>query len=140
MKIKILILVLIYSLMMSFVFPAEKRYIIEYSWKELFSEPFETIYIIMEDGKLFKQSNQDEIKVNMDSGRLEEGLKNLKSKNYSIKDIAVFVHNHFKVCRFSDDDYKIYRQLKNHGFKGLFLVYCHRSKKIYDIEDKKKFK
>lgn len=138
MKIKLLILLLIYSLMVSSVLPAEKRYIIEYSWKELFSEPFETIYIIMKDGKIFKQSNQDEIKVNMDLGRLEKGLKNFKSKNYSIKDIAVFVHNHLKVCRFSYDDHKIYRQLKECGFKGLFLVYCHSSKKTYDIEDKNK--
>ena len=105
------------------------------SWQELFTEPFEIIYIIMKDNKVFKHSNQDEIKVYMDSGRLEEALKNFKTKSYSIKNIAIIIHNHLKGCRFSDEDHKQYRSLKEYGFNGFFLVYCHTSNKVYDIED-----
>lgn len=108
------------------------------AWQSLFTEPIETIYIIMKDGKDFKHSNQNEVRVYMDSGRLEEALKNFKGKSYGIKDIAVIIHNHLKICSFSDEDRKQYRSLKKYGFNGLFLVYCHTSNKVYNIKDKAK--
>ena len=137
MRVKILILGLIYLLMLGSILSAEEKDDFN-PWQSLFTEPIETIYIIMKDDKVFKQSNQDEVKVYMDSGRLEEALKNFKGKNYGIKDIAVIIHNHLKIRSFSDEDRKQYRSLKKYGFNGYFLVYCHISNEVYDIEDKNK--
>lgn len=79
----------------------------------------------------FSKERYYDIQANLDTGRLK---KELKKKGYEIKDIAVIIHNHLTVCRFSDEDHKRYRRLKKYGFEGLFLVYCHTSDKVYDIE------
>ena len=134
MRARIVILGLIYLLMLGSAFSIEKEDSINNYWQELFTEPIETIYIFMKDDKGFKHSNQNEVRVYMDSGRLEEALKSFKGKSYSIKDIAVIIHNHLKGCGFSDEDRKQYRSLKKYGFNGFFLVYCHTSNKTYDIE------
>ena len=92
----------------------------------------------MKDGTFFKRTDHYENKVTVDIGLLEEDLKKIKGKNYSIKDIAVVIHNHLKGCRFSPEDRKQYRRLKRYGFNGFFLLYCHRTKEVYDIGDNKK--
>jgi len=133
MRARIGILGLIYLLMLGSVFSTEKEDILNHNWQSLFTEPIETLYIIMKDSQAFKYSNQNEIGICVDVGRLEGVLKNSKGENYKIKDIAIFIHNHLTVCRFSSDDRKLYRTLKEEGFNGFFLVYCHTSNKTYDI-------
>ena len=135
MKARIVILGLIYLLMLGSAFAIEKANVLNHDWQSLFTEPIEIVYIIMKDGKAFNRTNHDEIKINMDAGRLEKALK---KRGYEIEGIAVIIHNHLRSCRFSSEDYKRYRRLKKYGFDGLFLVYCHTSKKTYDIEDKNK--
>ena len=107
-------------------------------WQKVFPDQVERIYIIMKDGTFFKRTDHYENKVNVDIGLLEEDLKRIKGKNYSIKDIAVIIHNHLKGCRFSYEDRKQYRRLKRYGFNGFFLLYCHSSNEVINIEDKTK--
>ena len=109
----------------------EKADVLNHNWQSLFTEPIETLYIIMKDNQAFKYSNQNEVGICVDVGRLEGTLRNSEGKNYKIKDIAIFIHNHLTVCRFSSVDRKLYRALKEEGFGGLFLVYCHTSNKAY---------
>ena len=134
MRAKALTLSLIYLLLLGPALPAEKEAEIN-PWQNLFTEPFETVYMIMKDKRVFRLTDHNDIRISMDTGRLE---KELKKKGYEIKDIAVVIHNHLKVCRFSSDDHQRYSRFKKYGFDGLFLVYCHTSNKTYDIEDKKK--
>ena len=103
-------------------------------WQKFFTEPCEKIYISMKDGTIFEHASQSEIKVNMSIGMLEKRLKKFKDKNYSIKEIKVVIHNHFRSCDFSSEDRKQYRMLKKYGFSGLFLLYCHRTDKISSLE------
>ena len=116
------------------LFAAEKEDSINDYWQRLFSEPVEKVCIIMKDYTIFPHTSHYEDVIYMEIGRLEKALK---KKGYKIEDIIIVIHNHLTVCRFSDDDYKLYRRLKKYGFDGLFLVYCHTSKKTYDIEKKK---
>ena len=104
-------------------------------WQKWFSELIEVAYIIMKDRKFFKQTNNYENEVYMGIADLK---RELKRYGYEIKDIAVFIHNHFKSTEFSDGDKKRYRDLKRCGFNGSFLLYCHRTKKTYPLEEKKK--
>lgn len=136
MKIKLLILVLIYSLMLSFAFSIEQKNHIS-SWKELFPDPVERIYIIMKDGFRFKQTNYEERLIYIGAGTLE---KILKKNSYKIKDIEIIIHNHRFEREFSDADWRFYRDLKRREFNGYFLIYCHWTNKIYPIEKKQESK
>jgi len=133
MRTKIIILGLIYLLMLGSVFAVEKKDVLNHNWQSLFTEPIETLYIIMKDKIGFKYTSHDEVMVHMNIGMLEKWLK---KKNYEIKDIAIIIHNHLKNCRFSPDDWKQYRDFKSRGFTGQFLLYCQMTNKIYDIENK----
>jgi len=104
-------------------------------WQSLFTEPIETLYIIMEDRVAFKYSNQNEIEVRMTLGKLEKQLRTSK-RNYKIENIVVIIHNHLKGCTFSPTDHKLHWRLKKYGFRGRFLLYSHTTNKTYDIEDK----
>lgn len=107
------------------------------SWADLFPDPIERIYIIMEDGVSFKQTNHEERRINLTVGRLEEALK---KTSYRIKDIAIIIHNHRFEREFSESDWGFYRDLKKHGFNGRFLLYCHLTKEVYEIEKKEESK
>jgi len=103
------------------------------AWQRLFTEPIETVYIIMKDRAILQYSSQDEAMVNLNIGMLEKKLRKFKGKNYSIKEIKIVIHNHRRKNYFSRSDYKQYRMLKKYGFNGRFLMYCHRTNKVYDI-------
>jgi hypothetical protein len=136
-RIKILTFGLISLLMLSSVLSAEEKKQINISWQQFFSDHLEKVYIIMKDGTILRHSSQNEIMVAMNMDILEEELK---EKNSSIKQIAVVIHNHRMNKNFTRSDYKQYWALKSHGFDGQFLMYCHRTKKAYDIEKNKKSK
>ena len=106
-------------------------------WQKFFTDPFEKVYVIMKDGATFPHTSGDDAMVDMSIGRLEETLKKVKGKNYSIKEIKIVIHNHRRKNYFTRSDYKQYWMLKKYGFNGKFLLYCHRTKEVYDIEEKK---
>ncbi len=134
MRAKILTLGLIYFLMLGSVLSAEKKDIIN-SWQELFPDLIERIYIIMKDGKIFKHTTLEERRISSNAWMLKDALKQTP---YKIKDITIIIHNHRFKRKFSTGDWTFYRDLKRRGFNGRFLLYCHRTNKIYDIEDKAK--
>jgi len=108
-------------------------------WASKFKDLIETVYIVMKDGKAFAISSQEGGKVNLDIGRLDEQLRKMKGKNYSIKEIDTVTHNHLKVPKFSPSDSKQYRRFKDFGFTGKFLMYSHLRKQVYEYKlDEKK--
>lgn len=111
-----------------------------YSWQELFPDRLERVYIFMKDGMVIKHTSHDETGIHMSIARLEETLRKIKNKNYSIKEIEVIIHNHRWENYFSPSDHRQYSMLKKYGFNGRFLMYCHRTKEAYDIEENKKSK
>ena len=135
---KLLVILPFLLILIDPVFSVEKKNDFN-PWQSLFTEPFETLYIIMEDRVAFKYSNQDENQVFLTLGKLEKQLQT-PEQNYKIKDIAVIIHNHFKDCKFSPRDRRLYWRLKHkkYGFRGLFLLYCNVTNKTYDIENKEK--
>ncbi|MBA7523221.1 hypothetical protein ES705_15344 [subsurface metagenome] len=132
MRARVLTLGLVFLLVLGSVLSAEKKKKTN-PWQELFTEPIEKVYIIMKDKKGFEYTSHDEIKVHMRIGMLKEKLEN---RGYSIQDIAIVIHNHRRNKNFTRSDYKQYWMLKGYGFDGRFLLYCHRNKKVYDIEEK----
>jgi len=137
MRIKIFVLGLISLLMVSSVLSAEKKRTI--TWQKFFTEPVESVYFVMKDSQIFKDTNYYDTVIYMKIEKLEERLKTLE-RNYKIEDIAIVIHNHRKKKYFTTEDRRQYEVLKKHGFNGLFLLYCHRTNKTYDIEENKKLK
>ena len=135
MRTKALFLNLIFLLIMSLILSAEEKDPTN-PWRKFFPDHLETVYIIMKDGKRIKHTSQSDIMIDMSIGRLEETLRKIKGKDYSIKKIKIVIHNHRWKNSFSRSDYKQYWTLKSFGFDGRFLLYCHRTKKVYDIKDK----
>jgi hypothetical protein len=136
MRVKIIILGLISLLMVSFILSAEEKREANL-WQKLFPDRLERVYIIMKDGTAFNHTSHYEDRIYMS---IESLQGTLKKKDYTIKDIAIIIHNHLKNSKFSSIDHKQYRRLKKHGFNGLFLLYSHMTNKVYDIENKKKSK
>jgi hypothetical protein len=120
--------------MLASIFSASEKRI--NSWQELFPDHLERVYVVMKDGATFPHTSRYEAMVDMSMGRLEEKLRRVKGKNYSIKEIAVVIHNHRMKKNFGREDWRQYYMLKNYGFNGLFLLYCHRTNKVYNIEKK----
>ena len=131
MRVKLLVLGLI--LLLIPLSGTEKAGIINYSWQELFPDHLERVYLVMKDGTIFPYTSHYGGKVYVSIGWLEEALKRYKNKNYSIKDIAVVIHNHQKDKNFGQEDWRQYYMLKRYGFDGRFLLYCHRTKEVYNI-------
>jgi len=136
MRTKIFILGLACLLMLGSVLSGEKKGI-NISWQQFFPDHLERVYIIMKDGMIIPHSSQHDAMIDISIGMLETRLK---ERGSSIKEIAIIIHNHRKEKRFSRSDYKQYWTLKNYGFNGQFLIYCHRTKEIYDIESGEKLK
>lgn len=137
MKGKILSLVVIILLIVSCAsIPREEKDRVK-SWQEFFPDHLERVYIIMKNGVIIQHSSQDEAMVDLSIGMLE---KKLKEKNSSIKEIAIVIHNHRMNKDFTRSDYKQYWMLKKYGFNGQFLMYCHRTKEVYNIKGKEKSK
>ena len=134
MKNKTFILGLISLLMLSSVLSGEEKRQINISWKELFPDHLERVYMIMKDGTILQHSSQQEAMISINIGMLEEKLR---EKNSSIKEITIVIHNHRMNKNFSRSDYKQYWTLKSFGFDGQFLMYCHRTNETYNIEKKK---
>ena len=112
-------------------------------WQKFFTEPIEKVLVFVEDKKspgdkvIFRFVSLDERAVYLQFAKMR---KDLKKHDYKIEDIEIIIHNHFADCKFSESDEGQYRALKRRGFKGLFLLYCHRTKEVYDIEENKKGK
>lgn len=137
MKTKILILGLIYLLLLGPALSGEEKRQFNISWEELFTEPCEIVYFIMKDGQPFRVSSGGVKSIYVPIEELKKRLKN-EEEAYEIKDIAIVIHNHRTKPRFLAADWKFYRDLKSRGFNGLFLMYCHRTSKTYNIEKKSK--
>jgi len=103
-------------------------------FSKLFTEPIEILYIIMKDGTPFRYTSFDENRIWLNVEEMERGLRT-PDRKYSISDIAIIIHNHLIEDKASDDDRRQLKDLKKHGFKGLFLIYCKRTNKTYLVQD-----
>jgi len=132
MRVKIFVMGLISLLMVSCVLPLKKEAHINKYWQELFPDPTEKVCIIMKDKGIFRFTSYNEQRVYMSVKRVE---KKLKKHDFKISDIEIIIHNHFYNCKFSESDKKQYRVFKRYGFNGLYLLYCHKSNKIYPLKE-----
>jgi len=133
MRVKILLLGLILIFLSLSLF-ASKNFNF---FTPLFTDPVERVYFIMKDGMLFKHTDCYENVIYM---RIEELEKELRTSEraYKIKDIAIVIHNHRTNKYFTPEDISQHKILKEYGFNGLFMIYCHMTNKTYCLRDQEK--
>jgi len=98
-----------------------------------FKEPFETVFIIMEDGKIYGFSAHLENTVGIGATFIRDFLKR---KGYEISQISIIVHNHSHMPKLSYSDITVYRELVRMGFKGSYGIYHEPSRKVMLYKEK----
>lgn len=101
-------------------------------WRDRFEDRVETLYVIMDDGTPFKYTSNDSEVIDLSAGALDMWLRQVKGKDYSLKNVKLIMHNHLLSTKFTDRDLKEHRRLKKFGFKGHFMIYSHMTKQIYE--------
>ncbi len=99
---------------------------------KIFTEPFETLAIITNDGKAITVTNQLADQVRSSIGELEIYLKSIA---HDFDTIELIIHNHPTPARWSKQDKRFYNQLKREGFKGDFVLYFPWNKSMRYIEN-----
>jgi 3-methyladenine DNA glycosylase Tag len=100
--------------------------------EKIFTEPFETLAIITNDGKAITVTNQLANQVRSSIGELENYLKSIA---HDFDTIELIIHNHPTPTRWSKQDKRFYNRLKREGFKGDFVLYFPWSKSMRYMED-----
>lgn len=120
---------LIFSVSVASDFQAVEVYTqrLQSDWVSAFSEPFEILYLIMYDTSGFGLTTMEEGRINITVTYLVEYLR---EEGYELSDIAIMLHNHFRIPRLSWEDERRLRELRNRGFRGSFGVYHVPSGKI----------
>ena len=101
-------------------------------FKDMFTEPIEVIYFLMDDMALYKITSNYENKVYLNMWVLK---KDFNQNGHTFSDIIVIIHNHTRNTYFSSDDIDAYRTFKNAGFEGKFYLYVYRNKTIYELTE-----
>jgi hypothetical protein len=95
--------------------------------EKIFTEPFETLAIITNDGKAITVTNQLENQVRSSIGELENYLKSI---SHDFDTVELIIHNHPTPARWSEQDRRFYNRLKREGFKGDFVLYFPMSRSM----------
>lgn len=96
---------------------------------EKFTEPFESLYIVLYNGTEFRFTLKHVSKVVLP---LDYLIRQLKKDNKDIKDVAIIIHNHFRSPRFSLQDKVMLYQLRDMGYEGSFCIYFTPTGKIIE--------
>jgi hypothetical protein len=100
--------------------------------EKIFTEPFETLAIITNDGKAITVTNQLSNQVRSSVEDLEAYLKSI---DHDFDSIELIVHNHPTPSRWSRQDKRFYHRIKREGFKGDYALYFPWSKSMRYMED-----
>lgn len=89
-------------------------------FKNWFTEPVESVYLVCFDGKMFRwvSYHSHTILVFLDDIKWQ-----LEKVNKDFSDIMFIIHNHTSSMSFSPRDIQTYHRLVRRGFKGAFLLY-----------------
>lgn len=101
-------------------------------FKDMFTEPIEVIYFLMNDTTLYKATSNYENKIFLNIWVLK---KDFKQTGHTFSDVIVIIHNHMKDACFSENDIDAYRTFKSVGFEGKFYLYVYRNKTIYELAE-----
>lgn len=95
-----------------------------------FTATVETLFVVCFDGQVYGLSTQEPNQVSVSPFYLKTFLE---ERGYTLKDVAIMMHNHFAMPVFSWQNGISLLKLRNYGFRGSFGIYITSTKKIaYD--------
>ena len=113
--------VLFFLLLPPFIHAPQTLYISEGNlFDGQFTTTVETLYIICFDGYTYGLSTHDANKIDISAFYLKTFLE---ERGYTLKDVAIMMHNHFAMPMFSGPDRTFLLRARNYGFRGSFGVY-----------------
>lgn len=86
----------------------------------VFTEPFEILYVLCENGDKFEFTTHDENAVRVTPQFLKEFLE---SKGQSLEAVVMMMHNHFATPKMSEKNIRFLYILRRLGYNGTFGVY-----------------
>ena len=96
-------------------------------FNEKFTEPFESVYIVLYDGTEFRFTQRLESRVVLP---IDYFIRQLNERGKDLKDVAIIIHNHFKYPRFSAQDTLMLYRLRALGYDGSFCIYFTPTGKV----------
>lgn len=99
-------------------------------YEQNFEFSHETMILICNDGQIYTFTNGFEDRVMWNRDQL---LKLLAERGLGLSDIVMMCHNHIMMPRFSDEDIKTYRSLREAGFRGLYQMYHNPTGKVLTL-------
>lgn len=99
-----------------------------------FTEPIEILYLLTNDGTLYRVTSNHEDRINFEMSDL---IRTLKKKGHEISDILIIIHNHPPNTPrdFSLKDIHSWYRFKDMGFTGNFYLYIQGSDIIYELRE-----
>ena len=85
-----------------------------------FNNPVETLYVICFNGHYYSLSTQEANQISISPFFLKTFLE---ERGYTLKDVAILMHNHFYMPMLSYPDRNSLLKLRNYGFRGSFGIY-----------------
>jgi len=95
-------------------------------WEAYLTQNAETALLLFRDGELVLMTENLENRVAF--------VWDEVFKDQSPGDLLVVIHNHLGLCRWSEQDIRLYHRLRQAGFKGEFLLRLG-SGKVIKLED-----
>ena len=92
-----------------------------------FKQPFEILYLVFYNGDCLSFSTYQKSAIPISAGSLNYLLE---GRNRKLEDVAIMVHNHLAMPRFSDGNYIFLKRLRGLGFKGSFCIYVTSSGRV----------
>lgn len=110
------------------IIPTTQDHIVTMS-RELypFVEPIEICYVITVTGRVIRITSQLPHKIWF----IPSFEDVIKEYDIELKDIFIIIHNHLKPGTFSEQDIRLYRNLRRNGFKGAYLLYTPGGKVLW---------
>lgn len=94
-------------------------------YEGFFKEPFESVVIIVRDGRCFVVSTHHDKVIAVGPAQIYEYLLR---ENVNIEDIIVIVHNHLYPNGFSPGDDFFYHYFCKRGFRGVYCIWYPATK------------
>ena len=101
-------------------------------WKEAFTEPYEVLYVLCENGDIYSFTTREESRIKISPLQLRDFLELNK---HGIDDVILMIHNHLGYPFMSEKNMTFMKKLRTLGFTGVFCMLNTASGKMVCIRN-----
>jgi len=102
------------------------------AFEEFFTEPFETLVLVMKKGEVLTFTTRDRDRIDLDPCELDFLLR---KRGKTVKDIVFTVHNHLTSQPPTPGNHRAHHLLKRMGFEGPSFVYYPATGELVPVKN-----